>query len=98
MDWAAFRFQDPWWLWAALAAPLVLVLAWLRERDASSRAVSFPGAARLRRVRPGLRVRLRHAPIVLAAVALAACAVALARPQHGSLREDVTTQGVDIVV
>ncbi|HKZ33480.1 MAG TPA: VWA domain-containing protein [Vicinamibacteria bacterium] len=98
MDWGGFRFQDPAWLWATLAGPLVLVAAWLRERDPAARAVSFPGAARLLRVTPSLRVRLRHAPLVLAALALAAGAVALARPQHGTLREDVTTQGVDIIV
>ena len=98
MDWGSFRFQDPAWLWLAALAPLVLVAAWLRERDRAARAVSFPGAARLARVRPGLRVRLRHAPLVLGALALTTSAVALARPQHGSLREDVTTQGVDIVV
>ena len=51
MDWAGFRFQDPAWLWAALASPLVLLAAWLRERDGGARAVSFPGASRLARVR-----------------------------------------------
>jgi Ca-activated chloride channel family protein len=49
-------------------------------------------------VRPGWRVRVRHAPAVLAALGIVAGAVALARPQHGTLREDVTTRGVDIVV
>ena len=98
MDWGGFRFQDPAWLWAALLGPLVLVAAWLRERDQAARAVSFPGAARLLRVTPSLRVRLRHAPVVLAALALVVASIALARPQHGTLREDVTTQGVDIVV
>ena len=98
MDWGGFRFQDPAWLWAALLGPLVLLAAWLRERDQDARAVSFPGAARLLRVAAGLRVRLRHTPLVLGALALCAGAVALARPQHGTLREDVTTQGVDIVV
>jgi Ca-activated chloride channel family protein len=96
MDWAGFRFQDPAWLWAALAGPLVLVAARLREREA--RSVSFPGASRLRRLRPGWRTRARHLPIVLAALGLVAGALALARPQHGTLREDVTTQGIDIVV
>jgi Ca-activated chloride channel family protein len=98
MDWAGLRFQDPAWLWAALAGPLVLLAAWRRARDARARAVSFPGAGRLRRLPPGWRVRLRHVPVVLAALGLAASAVALARPQHGTQREDVTTQGVDIVV
>jgi Ca-activated chloride channel family protein len=96
MDWAGFRFQDPAWLWVALAGPLVLVAAFLRERG--GRAVAFPGAARLRRVGTGLRVRLRYLPAVFAALALVAAAVALARPQHGSLRESVTTRGVDVVV
>jgi Ca-activated chloride channel family protein len=43
-------------------------------------------------------VRLRYAPLVLASLAIVAAAVALARPQHGSLRENVTTRGVDVVV
>ena len=97
-DWAGFRFQDPGWLWLALAGPLVLVAAWLRERGPLARSVSFPGAARLRLLRPGWRVRLRQLPLALAVLALLAGAVALARPQHGVLRENVTTQGVDIVV
>jgi Ca-activated chloride channel family protein len=98
MDWAGLRFQDPAWLWVALAGPLVLLAAWLRGRDGRASALAFPGASRLRRVRPSWRVRLRHLPILLGALGLVAGAAALARPQHGTLREDVTTQGVDIVV
>lgn len=96
MDWAGFRFQDPAWLWLALAGPLALVAVFLRERQ--GRSVSFPGAARLRKVGGGLRARLRYLPAIFAALGLVAGAVALARPQHGSLRESVTTRGVDVVV
>jgi Ca-activated chloride channel homolog len=98
MDWSGFRFQDPAWLWLALAGPLVLGAGWLREREPRARAVAFPGASQLRRVRPGGRVRLRALPLWLAALGIACGSIALARPQHGSLREDVTTRGVDIVV
>jgi Ca-activated chloride channel family protein len=98
MDLAGFRFQDPVWLWAALAGPLVLLAAWWRERGALARSVSFPGASRLARLRPGWRVRLRHLPALLAALAVVAAAAALARPQHGVVRENVSTEGVDIVV
>src|SRR5215813_5418001 len=96
MDWSGFRFQDPLWLWAALLAPLVVIAAWRRERH--GRAIVFPGAARLHGDGRGWRVRLRHAPIVTAALGLVAASIALARPQQGSLREQVTTRGVDIVV
>lgn len=90
-----FRFQDPLWLLAVLAGPLVLTTALLRERD--GRALMFPGVARLRGPR-GWRTRLRQLPLVLAALGLITGALALARPQHGTLKEEVTTRGVDIVV
>jgi Ca-activated chloride channel family protein len=93
---AGLRFQEPWFLLCALTGPLVLLLAWLRERR--GRAVAFPGVSRLARLRPGWRVRARHLPAALAALGLVLAAVALARPQRGSLKENVTTQGVDIVV
>jgi Ca-activated chloride channel family protein len=96
-SWADFRFQDPLWLWALLAPPLVLAAAWLRERR-GARALAFPGLSRARLLHPGPRARLRHLPVVLAAAGLAVAVLAQARPQQGSSREDVTTQGVDIVV
>jgi len=91
-----FRFQEPLWLWVALAGPLVVVAGWLRER--SLRALVFPGAGKLHGRFPGWRARLRHLPLACAAAGLCLGAVAQARPQQGSEREDVTTQGVDIVV
>ncbi len=91
-----FRFQEPAFLWLALAGPLIVALALLRER--SGRAVAFPGLGRLGRIDPGWRARARHLPVALAALAMVAAAVALARPQQGSLKQNVTTQGVDIVV
>jgi Ca-activated chloride channel family protein len=91
-----FRFQEPLWLWLALAGPLVVIAGWLRER--SLRALFFPGAGRLHGRWPGWRARLRHLPLLCAAAGLCLGAVAQARPQQGSEREDVTTQGVDIVI
>lgn len=91
-----FRFADPAWLWAALSGPLVIAAALLGER--LGRAVVYPGLARLAGTKAGWRVRMRHAPLALAALGLVLGSAALARPQWGSVKEDVTTQGVDIVV
>jgi Ca-activated chloride channel family protein len=91
-----FRFEEPLFLWAALLGPLVLATAWLREKN--GKAVVFPGAARLVGSAPGLRARLRYLPITLGALGLMLASAALARPQQGSQRENVTSEGVDIVV
>ena len=91
-----FRFADPAWLWAALLGPVVLAVAWLRERRGG--AVVFPGLGRLGPGGAGWRTRLRHVPRALAVLALVLGTIALARPQWGSVKRDVTTSGVDIVV
>jgi Ca-activated chloride channel family protein len=74
----------------------VIAAALLTERV--GRAAVYPGLARLAGMKAGWRVRMRHAPLVLAALGLVLGSAALARPQWGSVKEDVTTQGVDIVV
>jgi Ca-activated chloride channel homolog len=91
-----FRFESPWWLIAALLGPVAVAAALWRERH--GRVVTFPGAGRLGRAARSTRVRLRHLPTVLAALGLTTLALAQARPQQGSTRENVVTQGVDIVV
>ena len=91
-----FRFEEPSWLWLALLGPLAVAFAVWRER--SGRALVYPSSGRLVGVFPGWRARLRHLPVILAAAGLVVGSIALARPQQGSERHDVTTQGVDIVV
>src|SRR5262245_27967124 len=91
-----FRFQEPLWLWLALLGPLAVAAALLRERR--GKAVLFPGVARVGSASPGWRARLRPLPVGLAALGLVAGSIAMAPPQKGSVKESVTTQGVDIVV
>jgi len=96
MELAGLHFADPAWLWLALAGPAVVVAALARDRW--GRAVAFPGVRRLRRLPPSWRVLLRHLPAALAGIGLVVGAVALARPQRGTVKRNVTTQGVDIIV
>jgi Ca-activated chloride channel family protein len=96
MDLAGFAFAQPLWLLAAAAGPIVVAVGLWREKN--GRALIFPGVSRLLGQPAGRRARFRHLPLLLAGLALMLASVALARPQHGSLRENLTTRGVDIIV
>lgn len=92
----AFRFEEPLWLLCGLLAPLVLLAAWWRER--LPLGIAYPGVGTAAGLRRTWRARLRFLPLLLAALGLLLASVALARPQEGLAREDVSREGVDIVV
>ena len=94
---SGLRFQEPLWLWLLALPPLVVLATVWRERN-GIRTVAFPGLGKARLGRPGWRVRLRRLPVLLAALGLTFGVVAQARPQQGWSKENVTTEGVDIVV
>ena len=96
MPLGSLQFQAPWLL---LLAPLPLVLGFLAHRlEKLAPLVRFPGAAHARGLPSSFRTRSRHLPMWLAAVSLTLMAVGLARPQKGIGRDQLTTEGVDIVV
>lgn len=90
-------FAHPWVLLGLLLVPL-LVGWWLwryRKQDAAlqhSNISVFDGIGRT------LRVRLRWLPYALRLLAVAALVVALARPQSQLSRQEMTVEGIDIVM
>jgi Ca-activated chloride channel homolog len=93
---AGLGFGEPHWLWTIVVGPLVFWAVLRRER--ATRAIVYPRAGRAVHLKPGWRVRFRQLPAAVAAFGLMILSVALARPQKGTTKENVTTQGVDIVV
>jgi Ca-activated chloride channel family protein len=93
---SAIQFQTPWLL---LLLPLPLVLAYLSKRlEVFEPALRLPRAALARQLKPSYRTRFRHLPMWLSAIALTLIVIALARPQKGLGRDQLTTEGIDIVV
>ncbi len=96
MSFAGLQFQAPWFL---ILLPLLLLLAFFVGRmERFAPTLNFPRVSFAGNFRPGLRTRLRALPLWLAALALTLMVIALARPQKGLGRDQMTTEGVDIVI
>ena len=92
-----FRFADPWVLLLLPALPAAIVWRW-RARDSRSSALRFSAVDTVLRAGAGRSRWAHHLPDALRVLALAAVIVALARPQTGVTSENVTTEGIDIVM
>ena len=91
------QFADAWYLWLLLTIPLAGGYVWWRRH----RLFTEVRFSSLRSIKAGprtLRERLVRAPLILRLLAVAVLVVALARPQNVSSRENINTEGIDIVL
>lgn len=91
-----FRFADPGLLLLLLLIPALLL--WKRSRKQRTPAVSFPQTSVLRRSAGGGRAWGRHVLLVLRVAAASAVVFALARPQSGLKGQEISTEGIDIIL
>jgi Ca-activated chloride channel family protein len=91
------RLADPYYLILLAALPL-LVYWYVARRARKGGTLRFSDVRALKRSDRGHAGRYRHALFALRLLALAALIVAFARPQTGVTGEDVTTEGIDIVL
>lgn len=91
------RLRNPEFLFLLLIwIPMVWV--YLRRERHGRAALRFSDLSVPRSLGKTLVVRLRHIPFGFRILGTGLLIVALARPQKGSTEEEVTTQGVDIVL
>ena len=90
-------FAYPWVLWLLLLIPLLAFVYW-RRRTLMVTEVTFSSVQPFDHIPGALREKLRNIPVGLRLLALALFIVALARPQSVSNRENVSTEGIDIVL
>lgn len=90
-------FANKYLLWFLLAIPLLT--AWYvwkhRQRYASIR---YTHTGILSMEKPGLRARMIHLPFIIRMLVVALIITALARPQSTSHTQNMTIEGIDIVV
>ncbi len=91
------RFANPEFLWLLLVVPAVGYYWWKQERNKLV-DIQFSSFQLFQQLPKTWRERAARVPVILRLSALALLIIALARPQSVSSKENVTTEGIDIVL
>jgi len=92
-----YRFADPLYLLFLLILP-AMIYWYLRGNRRSSGKIKYSDIGILKQIKPSLKQRLHHLLFVVRVLAIALFIFALARPQSSSKEEEISTEGVDIVL
>lgn len=92
-----FRFQDPIFLVFVLVA-IGLMVYYFKFKKARAASVRYSDVNLVRRLKPSLRVKERYILPVLRTLAIVLLAFALARPQSGRKGQEVSSEGIDIML
>ncbi len=90
-------FANPEFLLLLLLVPVMVFWYWKRQRR-NLLQMQVPTTAVFRAAPRSIRQRLRHLLFLFRTLAVSLLVVALARPQSTSRGENVTTEGIDIVL
>lgn len=91
------HFANPEFLWLLVLIPAVAYYFWWRRRQMVTE-LQFSSLQPFDKISKTYRERLRHSPVVLRLMGLVCLIIALARPQSVSSRQNVSTEGIDIVL
>ncbi|HRH65858.1 MAG TPA: VWA domain-containing protein, partial [Bacteroidia bacterium] len=91
------KFANPEFFWLLLIIPLMtgIYIYYSRKRSAQIKFSSFDN---LKGYTPSLRQRIRILPFLLRMLAIAAVVTAIARPQSSSSGQNITSDGIDILM
>lgn len=92
-----FRFQDPIFL-VFIVVAIGLLVYYFKFKKARVASIRYSDVNLVRRLRPSFRLRERHILPVLRTLAIVFLAFALARPQSGRKGQEVSTEGIDIML
>lgn len=98
MNWLAdVSFASPQWLYLLMLVPALVVWYVFRHKKLHP-SLRLPEAGMLARIPKSPRVAFRHTLFVLRMLTLLVLIVAMARPQSSSRGQNVTVEGIDIVI
>jgi len=91
------KFANPLFLWLLLLLPAIGYYLWWRRRKMTV-VLQFSSLQIFNKIPRTLRERMRHIPIGLRMMAIALFIIALARPQSVLDKQNISTEGIDIVL
>ena len=75
-----------------------LLVYYFKVKKAKAATIRYSDVGLVRRVKPSFRLKERHIVPILRAVAIIFLALALARPQAGRKGQEISSEGVDIIL
>lgn len=90
-------YAEPLFLWLLVIVPGMIAYYILRQRKTNA-ALSMPGLEPFNRTKDTFRNYLRHILFAFRMIAVAFLIIVLARPQKTDRFQDVTTEGIDIML
>lgn len=93
-DWRNITFANPEFFWAYLIIPVMIAWYIIRQKKLYGN-IKFSST---RAFTKSMFANFRHSTLVLRCVGIAALITAIARPQTSLSWQDVTTEGIDIVI
>jgi Ca-activated chloride channel homolog len=91
------EFAHPYFLWLSLLIP-VLTVWYIFSLQKSKPEIQISTLDNFSDIKPSYKYYLRHALFALRMLAVCFLVIALARPQSSTSWQDVTTEGIDIVI
>lgn len=96
-DLTNISFAHPWFFLLLLIIPFMIWWQITKKKKANP-AIRLTTLQGITEVKPSWRVRLRPAMFILRVISLIALTFALARPQSSNVKENIESEGIDIVL
>jgi len=86
-----------YFLWGLLIIPIAVWL-YIKRNKQQKASIRLSSTRFAKNTKKGIRLRLMHTPFILRMFGLAALIIALARPQSTSSKQNISIEGIDIVM
>lgn len=91
------HFAQPYFLYLLIIVPFLVAWYWFRNRR-NNAEIQISTTASLAKTKNTLKEQFRHSLFALRTLAIILLIIVLARPQTNLSRQDVTVEGIDIVL